>query len=76
MYVTCNLEMFMFWQREKCILQYCLDLDKRGIQKEYSYFSVKTYAVGTHEKCRREAFLMSTHNKYLFGEKRKVLYST
>ena len=30
--------------------------------KYFSYFSTKTYVVGTHKKCLNEALLMSTHN--------------
>ena len=38
----------------------------------FSYFSVKTYVVGTHQKRLGEALLMSTHNICFHGEIRKV----
>ena len=38
-----------------------------------SYFSVKTYVVGTHLKCLSEALLMSTHNICIRWEIRKIL---
>ena len=31
----------------------------------FSYFSKKTYAVGTHEKHLRKVLLMSTYDEYL-----------
>ena len=44
------------------------------IQKYYyfSYFSTKTYVVGTHNKRLGEALLMSTHNICFHGEIRKI----
>ena len=38
-----------------------------------SYFSMKTYVVGTHYKHLAEALLMSTHNVCFCGEIRKIL---
>ena len=39
----------------------------------FSYFSMKTYEVGTHKKCLAQALLMSTHNICFHGEIRKIL---
>ena len=38
-----------------------------------SYFSIKTYVVGTHQKHLGETLLMSTHNIWFRGEIRKML---
>ena len=38
----------------------------------FSYFSTKTYVVGTHKKRLDEALLMSTHNIYFCGKIRKI----
>ena len=38
-----------------------------------SYFSMKTFVVGTHSKRLAEALLMSTHNICFCGEIRKIL---
>ena len=47
--------------------------DKRGIHIIFfSYFSTKTYVVGTHLKRLGEALQMSTHNIYFCGDKRKM----
>ena len=43
--------------------------DKRG--KYISYFSSKTYVVGTHYKCLKGVLLMSTHNICLHREIRE-----
>ena len=37
----------------------------------FSYFSKKTYVVGTHKKRPSEALLMSTHNICSYGELKK-----
>ena len=37
------------------------------------YYEVKTYVVGTHQKCLSEGLLMSTHNICFRGEIRKIL---
>ena len=39
----------------------------------FSYFSTKTYIVGTHQKHLGEALLMSTHNICFRGEIRKII---
>ena len=39
----------------------------------FSYFSVKTYVVGTYKKRLREAFLMSTHNICFVKKEEKYL---
>ena len=36
------------------------------------YFCMKTYVVGTHQKCLTEALLMSTHNLCYYAEIRKL----
>ena len=46
-----------------------IGLDKSGY---FSYFSMKTYVVGTHEKRITEALLMSTHNICFCRELRKI----
>ena len=48
---------------------------KKSTQKYwyFSYFSMKTYILGTHQKRLAEALLMSTHNICLHGEIRKIL---
>ena len=38
----------------------------------FSYFSMKTYVVGTHSKRLAKALLMSTHNICFHGEIRKI----
>ena len=38
----------------------------------FSYFSTKTYVVGTHQKHLAEALLLSTHNICFCGEIRKI----
>ena len=38
----------------------------------FSYFSTKTYVVGTHQKHPGEALLMSTHNICFCGEIRQI----
>ena len=38
-----------------------------------SYFSIKTYVVGTHYKHLDEARLMSTHNINFNGEQEKLI---
>ena len=38
----------------------------------FSYFTTKTYVVGTHLKCLTESLLMSTHNICFHGEIRKI----
>ena len=45
-----------------------------SIQKYFyfSYFSMKTYVMGTHKKRLAEALLMSTHNICFLGEIRKI----
>ena len=54
----------------------CIGLDKGGggwvSSKYFSYFSTKTYIVGTHKKCLNEALLMSTYNICFPGEIRKI----
>ena len=39
----------------------------------FSYFSIKTYVVGTHQKRLAKALLMSTHSICFRGEIRKIL---
>ena len=39
----------------------------------FSYFSMKTYIVGTHWKCLSEVLLVSTHNMFLWRN-RKTYY--
>ena len=41
----------------------------------FSYSSMKTYVVGTHQKCLGEALLMSTHNICFHGEIIKLFTS-
>ena len=38
-------------------------------ERYFSYFSTKTYVVGTHQKPLDEALLMSTHNICFCGER-------
>ena len=46
--------------------------DKKYPYKFFSYFSAKTYVVGTHQKRLGKALLMSTHNISFRGEIRKI----
>ena len=50
----------------------CIATDKRGYPQYFSYFSMKTYVVGTHLKHLAEVLLMSTHNICFRGEMRKI----
>ena len=43
------------------------------ILRHFSYFSIKTYVVGTHEKSLTEAFLMCTLNICFYGELEKII---
>ena len=57
-------------------INFTIALDKALFSIQYwyfSYFSTKTYVVGTHLKCLTEALLMSTHNLCFCGEIRKIL---
>ena len=55
---------------------YAIALDKMliSVQKYwyFSYFSMKTYVVGTHKKCLAEVLLMSTHNICFCGKIWKI----
>ena len=42
------------------------------IWDNFSYFSIKTYVVGT-QKCLTEALLMSIHNICFYGELEKII---
>ena len=68
--MTQLIDIKLFYQQNTA---FSIAPDKRGFSALYfSYFSMKTYVVGTHEKCLSEALLMSTHNVYLHGEIRKI----
>ena len=43
------------------------------ILENFSYFSIKTYVVGTHMKHFIEAILMSTHNICFYGELEEII---
>ena len=47
--------------------------NKMLFSANFSYFSTKTYVVGSHQKCLSEALLISTHNICLCLEIRKIL---
>ena len=55
-------------------IYYNICLGKGGYQENiFSYFSMKTYVLGTHKKCLNEVLLMSTHNICLHGKIRKYI---
>ena len=75
---------FFFLEKiKKTILKYCLSIfnfgvsrvdmapDKSFSTKKYWFFFLKTYFVGTQQKCYTEALLMITHNIYFHEEIRK-----
>ena len=74
---TISFQYALFLKNEKCPLmqssRYALFFStKQNIF--FFYFSLKTYFVGTHQKCLIKALLMCTHNICFHGEIRIYMY--
>ena len=69
------LDYYLFFLKHVNYLHFCKCSNwsnRKGVFSTTPYFSRKTYAVGTHLKCLAEVLLMSTHNMFLWKNKKKI----